>query len=106
MSSVTSPRSMRTCAVCDVPDDRYLHPDFLAGIDHVIEERVDSGVKMLFTHVNDSDGLRPSNSSVDRTAHRGDRPDAVHRCAMSLVARNRPTDPECPQAALDVQQEE
>jgi hypothetical protein len=34
-----------------VPDDRDLHPDLLAGTDHVIEESVDGGGKMLFTHV-------------------------------------------------------
>jgi hypothetical protein len=39
-----------------VPDDRDLQPDFRAGADHVIEESVDGGSEMLFTHVDDSDG--------------------------------------------------
>ena len=32
-----------------VPDDGDLHPDFLAGTDDVIEERVDGGGKMVFS---------------------------------------------------------
>ena len=60
-----------------VPDDRDLHPDLLAGTDHVIEERVDGGGKLVFTHVDDSDDRRPSNSSLARTTHVGYRPDGV-----------------------------
>ena len=59
-----------------VPDDRDLHPDLPAGTDHVIEEGVDGGGKLVFTHVDDSDDRRPSNSSLSRTPHVGDRPTA------------------------------
>jgi hypothetical protein len=61
-----------------VPDDRDLHPELLAGTDHVIEERVEGGGKTVFTHVDDSDDPRPSSTSSSHSAHVGDRAVASH----------------------------